>query len=367
MYKSFLIKYAEIAIKGKNRYLFEDALVQNIRYHLKRVEGTFHVRKENGRIYVDTEGEYDYDETVETLQRIFGIVGICPVVLVEDEGFDALAKVVCDYVDRTYPDKNFTFKVDARRARKNYPMTSMEINAAVGEKILEAFPETSVDVHHPEVMIHIEIRPMINIYSTEIPGPGGMPLGTAGRAMLLLSGGIDSPVAGYMVSKRGVTLEATYFHAPPYTSERQVIQLIQLALFGQRAELFQNFAGVVHIPLFLALHHDIAAAQSHAHPHQFFQQADVFVPRAEHILQSPGSRGQFLFLCQRSSPPTPRRANLRRAARRWALRKRAPQSHTRTHHLSYYNLPICQGFRPRSGSLIWQFFPPRPAPDCARR
>ena len=168
MYKSFLIKYAEIAIKGKNRYLFEDALVQNIRYHLKRVEGTFHVRKENGRIYVDTEGEYDYDETVETLQRIFGIVGICPVVLVEDEGFDALAKVVCDYVDRTYPDKNFTFKVDARRARKNYPMTSMEINAAVGEKILEAFPETSVDVHHPEVMIHIEIRPMINIYSTEM-------------------------------------------------------------------------------------------------------------------------------------------------------------------------------------------------------
>ena len=102
MYKSFLIKYAEIAIKGKNRYLFEDALVQNIRYHLERVEGNFQVRKENGRIYVDTEGEYDYEETVETLQRIFGIVGICPVVLVEDEGFDALAKVVCDYVDRTY-------------------------------------------------------------------------------------------------------------------------------------------------------------------------------------------------------------------------------------------------------------------------
>ena len=165
----------------------------------------------------------------------------------------------------------------------------------------------------------------------------------------------------------------------------QVIQLIQLALFqqahgvlhhrrvhalalfGQRAELFQNFAGVVHIPLFLALHHDIAAAQGHAHPHQFFQQADVFVPRAEHILQSPGARGQFLFLCQRSSPPTPRRANLRRAARRWALQKQAPRSHTRTHHLSYYNLPICQGFRPLAGSLIWHFFLPRPAPGCARR
>ena len=229
MYKAFLIKYAEIAIKGKNRYLFEDALVHNIEYQLKNVEGNFTVRKENGRVYVETDGEYDYDETVEALQRVFGIVGICPVVLVEDKGFDQLAKDVIAHVDAAYPDKHFTFKVDARRARKNYPMTSMEINAAVGEKILEAFPETKVDVHHPQVMIHVEIRPMINIYSTEIPGPGGMPLGTAGRAMLLLSGGIDSPVAGYMISKRGVTLEATYFHAPPYTSERAKQKVIDLA------------------------------------------------------------------------------------------------------------------------------------------
>ena len=229
MYKAFLIKYAEIAIKGKNRYLFEDALVHNIEYQLENVDGNFTVRKENGRVYVETDGEYDYDETVEALQRVFGIVGICPVVLVEDQGFDQLAADVIAHVDAAYPDKNFTFKVDARRARKNYPMTSMEINAAVGEKILEAFPETKVDVHHPQVMIHVEIRPMINIYSTEIPGPGGMPLGTAGRAMLLLSGGIDSPVAGYMIAKRGVTLEATYFHAPPYTSERAKQKVIDLA------------------------------------------------------------------------------------------------------------------------------------------
>ena len=229
MYQAFLIKYAEIAIKGKNRHLFEDALVNNIRYHLKNVEGTFTVRKENGRIYVEAEGNYDYEETVETLQRVFGIVGICPVVLVEDKGFDQLAADVVAHVDHAYPDKNFTFKVDARRARKNYPMTSMEINAALGEKILEAFPQTSVDVHHPQVMVHVEIRPMINIYSTEIPGPGGMPLGTAGSAMLLLSGGIDSPVAGYMVSRRGVALEATYFHAPPYTSERAKQKVVDLA------------------------------------------------------------------------------------------------------------------------------------------
>ena len=229
MYSAFLIKYAEIAIKGKNRYIFEDALVHNITYQLKNVEGTFHVRKESGRIYVETEGAYDYDETVEALQRVFGIVGICPVILTEDEGFEKLAQQVIDHINEAYEDKNFTFKVDARRARKNYPMNSMEINAAIGERVLEAFPQTKVDVHHPQVMIRIEIRPMINIYSVELPGPGGMPLGTAGKAMLLLSGGIDSPVAGYMISKRGVTLEATYFHAPPYTSERAKQKVVDLA------------------------------------------------------------------------------------------------------------------------------------------
>ena len=229
MYKAFLIKYAEIAIKGKNRYLFEDALVNNIRYQLNNVEGNFNVRKEQGRIYVEMDGEYDYDDAVAALQRVFGISGICPVVIVEDEGFDQLALDVIKHINEAYPDKNFTFKVNARRARKNYPMQSMEINAAIGERVLEAFPETKVDVHNPQVLINIEIRPQINIYSTEIPGAKGMPLGTAGKAMLLLSGGIDSPVAGYMVSKRGVTLEATYFHAPPYTSERAKQKVVDLA------------------------------------------------------------------------------------------------------------------------------------------
>ena len=180
MYKTFLIKYAEIAIKGKNRYIFEDALVKNIKYQLRNVDGSFEVRKESGRVYVETDGDYDYDETVATLSRIFGIVGICPVELHEDEGFDKLCEAVIDHINHVYKDKSFTFKVNARRARKNYPMTSMEINAAVGEKVLEAFPETRVDVHNPQVMINIEIRPMINIYSEEITGPGGMPLGSEG-------------------------------------------------------------------------------------------------------------------------------------------------------------------------------------------
>lgn len=230
MYRAFLIKYGEIGVKGKNRYVFEDMLVKQIRFALNPVDGEFEVRKEQGRIYAEViSDEYDYDETVAALKNVFGIVALCPVVLVDDEGFDKLAEDVVRYLKAAYQKTDFTFKVNARRARKNYPMNSMEINAALGEKILDALPETKVDVHNPEVMVSIEVRNQINIYSTEIPGPGGMPVGSAGRAMLLLSGGIDSPVAGYMIAKRGVEIEATYFHAPPYTSERAKQKVVDLA------------------------------------------------------------------------------------------------------------------------------------------
>lgn len=229
MFKSFLIKYGEIGVKGKNRYIFEDALVDQIRFSLKKIDGKFIVSKENGRIYAEARGEFDYDEVIESLARVFGIVGICPMIQVEDTGFDDLSKVVIDYMDTTYPDKNITFKVNARRARKNYPMDSMEINSEMGHRILEAFSELKVDVRKPEVLLQIEIREKINIYSIEVPGPGGMPVGTNGKAMLLLSGGIDSPVAGYMIAKRGVKIDATYFHAPPYTSERAKQKVVDLA------------------------------------------------------------------------------------------------------------------------------------------
>lgn len=229
MFKAFLIKYGEIGIKGKNRHLFEDALVHQIKYALKPVDGEFLITKEQGRIYIESLSDYDYEEAMESLQRVFGIVGICPVVQVEDEGFEKLTEDIIDYLNKRYPDKNKTFKVNARRARKNYPMTSMELNAALGEKILEAFPEMSVDVHNPDIMLNIEIRGKINIYSEIIPGPGGMPVGTNGKGMLLLSGGIDSPVAGYMIAKRGVKIDAVYFHAPPYTSERAKQKVVDLA------------------------------------------------------------------------------------------------------------------------------------------
>lgn len=228
-FKSFLIKYAEIGVKGKNKYLFEDALVKQINLALKKADGEFKVYREVGRIYVDTLSDYDYDEVIDVLSKVFGVVGICPLVQIEDNGWEDLKSNVIDYMEQVYGNKELTFKVNARRARKNYPKTSVEINMEMGEAVLDAFPRYSVDVHNPQVMLNIEIRTHINIYSMTIPGPGGMPIGTAGKAMLLLSGGIDSPVAGYMISKRGVQLEATYFHAPPYTSERAKQKVLDLA------------------------------------------------------------------------------------------------------------------------------------------
>nr|WP_314458570.1 tRNA uracil 4-sulfurtransferase ThiI [uncultured Clostridium sp.] len=240
-YQSFLIKYAEIGVKGKNRFLFEDALVAHIRHALKRLDGDFIVSKESGRIYATAESEYDFDEVIESLSRIFGIAAICPMVQVEDNGYEDLKQQVLSYVEQYYEDKHFTFKVYARRGNKRYPVNSEQINRDLGEVILHTFPDTKVDVHKPEVMLYVEVRNKINIYSKIIPGPGGMPVGTNGKAMLLLSGGIDSPVAGYMIAKRGVKIDAVYFHAPPYTSERAKEKVIDLA------KLVSRYSGPVHL------------------------------------------------------------------------------------------------------------------------
>ncbi len=234
MFTAFLIKYAEIGIKGRNRYLFEDALVQQMKYALKKCEGQFLIHKTQGRIYVDAQTEFDFDEVVAHLKRVFGISGICPVVYVEDEGFEKLCDTIIQYIADVYPERNKTFKVAARRARKNYPKDSMTINMDMGEAILKAYPEMKVDVHNPDIMLNIEIREKIYIYSEIIPGPGGMPVGTGGKGMLLLSGGIDSPVAGYMIAKRGVKIDAVYFHAPPYTSERAKQKVVDLARIVSR-------------------------------------------------------------------------------------------------------------------------------------
>ena len=230
-YRQFLIKYGEIGIKGKNRYIFENALMEQIRFALEPVDGEFEVTKESGRVYVEvTSEEFDYEETVSALQRVFGIVYICPVMVVESTEWADLEEAVGRHVAEQYAGQKFTFKMMARRGNKNYPITSPEICARMGEYLLNRFPEQlTVDVHHPQKMITVEVRTKGYVYSEEIKGLGGMPIGTAGKAMLLLSGGIDSPVAGWMIAKRGVRLEATYFHAPPYTSERAKKKVVDLA------------------------------------------------------------------------------------------------------------------------------------------
>ncbi|MDR0949653.1 MAG: tRNA 4-thiouridine(8) synthase ThiI [Lachnospiraceae bacterium] len=241
MFTAFLIKYAEIFVKGKNRHLFEEALVSQIKRHLQKCEGTFLVQRTPGRIYVLAQSSFDYLEVTNELCKVFGICAICPVKLLPDDGFETLCQEVIAYMDKAHPDQAQTFKVLARRSRKNYPLNSMQINQKLGEAILNAHPQRKVDVHNPDINLHIEIREQIVVYSKEIPGQGGMPLGTGGKAMLLLSGGIDSPVAGYLIAKRGVSIDAVYFHAPPYTSERAKQKVVDLA------KLVAVYAGTIYL------------------------------------------------------------------------------------------------------------------------
>lgn len=253
MYQAFLVKYGEIGVKGKNRHLFEDALIHQIKYTLKYVDGDFSVTKEQGRIYVESQGEFDYEETVAALKTVFGIVAFCPVVICPEEGFERLSQDMLQYVGHAYGNQEITFKVHTRRGKKDYPMESMEISAELGGRILDAFPAMKVDVHHPQVMFEVEIRSRVFLYSEVIAGPGGMPVGTNGKAMLLLSGGIDSPVAGYMVAKRGVKMDATYFHAPPYTSERAKQKVIDLAKIVARytGPIYLNVVNFTDIQLYI--------------------------------------------------------------------------------------------------------------------
>ncbi len=228
MYKAFLLKYAEIGLKGKNRNVFENALRDRVQETLARLGG-YRVVREQGRIFVECPDGFDYEETVDALKTVFGVWGICPVIVIESTDWEEITEGTGRYIEQFYEAKDFTFKVEAKRASKLYPITSPEICARMGEYLLGRFPQLKVDVHQPKVRVHVEVRTKTYVYSHIIKGPGGMPVGTGGKAMLLLSGGIDSPVAGYMIAKRGVAIEATYFHAPPYTSERAKQKVVDLA------------------------------------------------------------------------------------------------------------------------------------------
>lgn len=241
MYQAFLLKYSEIGIKGKNRYKFENALCEQIRARLAKIDGEFEVIREQGRIFVEAKGEFDFEDAIEAMGRVFGVSAISPVEVIEDKSWENLTKAVGDFVERQYEKRNFTFKVKSRRSDKRYPLTSPEVCMEMGGYLLERFPELSVDVHNPDVYIWVEVREKAYVYSKVYQGACGMPLGTNGKAMLLLSGGIDSPVAGYMIAKRGVFVDAVYFHAPPYTSERAKQKVVDLA------KLISRYTGPIRL------------------------------------------------------------------------------------------------------------------------
>ncbi|HBG1614438.1 tRNA 4-thiouridine(8) synthase ThiI [Clostridioides difficile] len=228
VYNILIVKYGEIGVKGKNRYIFENRLIRNIRNMLKPI-GRFNVYKEYGRIYVDLE-DYDYEEVIEEVRKVFGIVGVCPGIRAKKD-YDTLKEIALKMLEEKIEAGYKTFKVESRRGDKSFGLTSQEMSMDIGGYLLSKVGDRiNVDVRNPEVKIKCEYREFHTmVYSDTIPGYGGLPLGTNGRAMSLLSGGIDSPVATWMVAKRGMEVEAVHFHSYPFTSERSQEKVKDLA------------------------------------------------------------------------------------------------------------------------------------------
>ncbi len=228
MKELILCKYGEIVLKGLNRSSFESEMLKNIRRRLKPM-GNFKFISAQSTLYIEAlDEDVDIDEVLEKLSKVFGIAKLCKAVEVEKD-MDVIFDTAKSYLGRALK-KASTFKVEAKRSDKRFPLKSPEIAAELGGRILEAFPHLKVDVHDPEVTVICEIRDNgAYIHGLPIEGAGGIPVGTGGRALLLLSGGIDSPVAGYMIAKRGVQISAIHFEAPPYTSERALMKVERLA------------------------------------------------------------------------------------------------------------------------------------------
>ncbi|MCR5303850.1 MAG: tRNA 4-thiouridine(8) synthase ThiI [Lachnospiraceae bacterium] len=239
-YSTFIIKYAEIGVKGANRSYFERTLADNVARALKGI-GEFDVRVADTRIAVNALGDFDYDKTVNAIQKLPGIASFSPSVQYERSDLKNLIDDAVAFFKERFGDDALSFKCDTKRSYKAFPAQSPEINSEVGAAVLDACPNVHVDVHEPDVYLRIEVRDKVYIYTDDIEGIGGLPTGTAGRMTLLLSGGIDSPVAGYLMAKRGVQLDAVYFNAPPYTSERALMKVMKLA------EIVSSYSGPIRL------------------------------------------------------------------------------------------------------------------------
>ena len=228
MKEILLCKYGEIVLKGANRRYFEEMLCKTLRFRAKHF-GNFSITRSQSTLVIEPlDEDADIDGMFETASKVFGIVGISRCAVCEKE-MDAIAETVRAYVPQFLIGKK-TFKVEAKRSDKRFPLGSIEIAREIGGVVLESVPHLRVDVHNPEAVVHVEIREFgAYIHAGQFKGAGGMPVGTNGKALLLLSGGIDSPVAGYMIAKRGVQIEAVHFESFPYTSERAREKVFELA------------------------------------------------------------------------------------------------------------------------------------------
>lgn len=227
MNKVLIVRYGEVALKGLNKSYFENKLVAHIQSNLRDL-GKFNVKKSGGLIFVDLDG-HDEEDVIDRVIKVFGIVSVSPAYEFESH-IETICEVALKHaMERMEEDYPKTFKVESRRGNKKFPMKSPEISRTVGGYILSHVKALKVDVHQPELMIHVDVRDKAYIYSKKIAGYGGLPLGTNGKAMLLLSGGIDSPVAGWMIAKRGVEIEAIHYHSYPFTSERAKEKVVDLA------------------------------------------------------------------------------------------------------------------------------------------
>lgn len=233
--KVLIVKYGEIAMRGNNRKIFVGRLVQSIRKNLDPL-GNYYVVREQGRLIVeDRGGEMNFDLVIPRVICVLGVIGVCPGLKTMDQSLENLQKLSLDYMKQNYGDKPITFKVETKRSDKRYPLQSREVSAEVGGYLLDHMPELKVDVHHPDAILWIELRNDVYLYSRVIPAFGGLPVGSSGKGVALLSGGIDSPVAAWMMAKRGVEVSGVYFHSPPYTSEWAKQKVMDLA---ERISLF---------------------------------------------------------------------------------------------------------------------------------
>lgn len=222
MRQLLLVRYSEIYLKGLNRPYFLNALVNRVKEAVAPFEGKVWLR--DARIFVSD--MTDHDACLARVRKVFGVHSVCPAIEMDKNDFDG----ICEQCSQMMKSVSGTFKVEARRSDKRYPMDSPEINIRVGEYVLEHNEDhLKVDVHHPEHVLSVEIRDNAYLYCTVYPAVGGMPVGTAGKGCLLLSGGIDSPVAGYMIAKRGAELVAVHYHSFPYTSEQAKQKVLDLA------------------------------------------------------------------------------------------------------------------------------------------